>query len=279
MSRVATGNVTTHVQLLPAAGGDPGAPVVVFVHGLLTDSLASYYFTLGPAFAAAGVDVVMYDLRGHGRSDRPATGYRLEDFTDDLVALLDALGERRPVHVVGNSFGGTIACALAAWHPELVAGITMLESEPPTRAWTGHIAEGLADAHDKLRHPEAIAWIEANHGGHTARLSKGANKILQSTTLAADVPRSRVIGGLEEIGRPMLAVFGDESGLAAQVPELRARGFRAEVLAEQGHSVLIERPHEVRELVLDWVLGLHDAGGELPAASPAVTPAASGIAG
>lgn len=55
MAKIRTGEITTHVQRLPAAnapadGGEP--PVVVFVHGLLTDSLASYYFTLGPAFAA-----------------------------------------------------------------------------------------------------------------------------------------------------------------------------------------------------------------------------------
>ena len=92
------------------------APVVVFVHGLLTDSLASYYFTLGPSFAAAGIDVIMYDLRGHGRSERPETGYQIEYFVDDLVALLDALGERRRVHVVGNSFGGTVAAGVAAWY-------------------------------------------------------------------------------------------------------------------------------------------------------------------
>ena len=73
----------------------------------------------------------MYDLRGHGRSDRPSTGYRLESFVDDLVGLLDALGETRRVHVVGNSFGGTIAAGLAAWYPDRVATVTMIESEPP----------------------------------------------------------------------------------------------------------------------------------------------------
>src|SRR5262245_22619582 len=103
--KIRTGEINTHVQYLPATrqeGQQGEPPVVVFVHGLLTDSLASYYFTLGPTFAAQGIDVIMYDLRGHGRSDRPETGYRVEDFVDDMVALLDALGEKRRVHVVGN---------------------------------------------------------------------------------------------------------------------------------------------------------------------------------
>ncbi|MDT0268949.1 alpha/beta hydrolase [Streptomyces sp. DSM 44915] len=260
MTRIATGEITTHVQRLaahraPDAAGEP--PLVVFVHGLLTDSLASYYFTLGPAFARAGVDVLMYDLRGHGRSERPRSGYRLEHFVGDLAGLLDALGEHRPAHVVGNSFGGTVATALAAWHPERVATATMIESEPPVAEWANHMADGLADARARLVHDEAIAWIAAHHGAHTARLSRSAARILASTTLADDVPASRVIDdGLAEIRCPVLAVFGDQSGLAAQVPTLRAAlpDCRTVVLPDQGHSVLVERPEETRALVLDWVL-------------------------
>lgn len=256
--RVRAGEITTHVARLDATRrpGSGAPPLVVFVHGLLTDSLASYYFTLGPAFAAAGIDTVMYDLRGHGRSDRPASGYRLEDFVDDLVALLTELGETRPAHVVGNSFGGTVALALAAWHPERVATVTMIESEPPVATWTRHMADGLADARTRLARVEAFGWISRNYGAHTARLSKGASRILQTTTLAEDVPASRVIDDdLSALTRPLLAIFGDESGLAEQVPQLRAKlaDCRTVVLPGQGHSVLVERPAQTRDLILDWV--------------------------
>ncbi|MFE4367736.1 alpha/beta fold hydrolase [Streptomyces sp. NPDC056835] len=259
MTKIRTGEITTHVQRLPAAdrpadGAEP--PVVVFVHGLLTDSLASYYFTLGPAFAAAGLDVIMYDLRGHGRSDRPATGYRLESFVADLAGLLDALGETRRVHVVGNSFGGTVAAALAAWHPDRVATVTMIESEPPVAEWTRHMADGLADAKSQLAREDVIGWISAHHGAHTARLSRGAGRILRVTTLAEDIPAGRVIDDdLSALGCPVLAIFGDESGLSAQVDSLEAKlvSCRTVVLAEQGHSVLVERTEETRDLILEWV--------------------------
>lgn len=258
VTRMWTGEITTHLQWLPAvrpAVAEP-PPLVVFVHGLLTDSLASYYFTLGPAFAAEGVDVLMYDLRGHGRSDRPRTGYQLERFVDDLAGLLAALGETRRVHVVGNSFGGTVAAGLAAWHPRLVATVTMIESEPPVARWTRHMAAGLADANAKLGYEEAIAWIAANRGAHTARLSRGAYRILQATTMVDDIPASRVIDDdLAALTCPLLAIFGADSGLAAQIPELESKidGFRAVVLPEQGHSVLVERTGETRDAILDWV--------------------------
>lgn len=259
MTKLTTRTIRTHVQRLdavrqPDQEGEP--PVVVFVHGLLTDSLASYYFTLGPAFARAGIDVIMYDLRGHGRSDRPAAGYRLDDFVDDLDALLEALGETRPVHVIGNSFGGSIATGLAAWYPERVATATMIESEPPVAEWTTHMADGLGDAKRQLAKSEVIDWISDQHGAHTAKLSKGASKIMEATTLVEEVSTGTVIDDdLSALRCPVLAIFGDESGLSAQVPELNAKldHCRTVVLPEQGHSVLVERTEETRDLILEWV--------------------------
>ncbi|MBU3868520.1 alpha/beta hydrolase [Streptomyces sp. 4503] len=261
MAKTPTGDITTHVQELRAgAAGEGEPPVVVLVHGLLTDSLASYYFTLGPALSAAGMDTVMYDLRGHGRTDRPRTGYRLEHFVEDLALLLDALGEHRPVHLVGNSFGGTVAAGFAAWHPDRTATLTMIESEPPVATWATHIADGLAHARRDLVHDQAIEWIKERYGAHTARLSRTAARILETTTLAEDVPAGRLIDDdLSALRCPLLAVFGADSGLSAQVPELEAKvaQCRTVVLPDQGHSVLVEQPGRTRDLVLDWVREHH----------------------
>ena len=93
MAILDTGTMRHHlVRLTPECDLPRGT--VALVHGLLTDSLASYYFTLAPGLVAAGWDVVLYDLRGHGRSSRPAQGYELDDFVDDLEAVL--LHERAP---------------------------------------------------------------------------------------------------------------------------------------------------------------------------------------
>ncbi|MBE1494733.1 pimeloyl-ACP methyl ester carboxylesterase [Amycolatopsis lexingtonensis] len=257
MSRIRAGELDVHVQRLAAeAPLDGDAPLVVCVHGLLTDSLASYYFTLGPALAARGLDVLMYDLRGHGRTTRPASGYRLDQFVDDLVAVLDACGATRPVHVVGNSFGASVAFGLAAARPDRVASVIAIEGEPPTSAWTQHMADGLADAKTRLALDEVIGWIADNHGAHTARLSKAAHRILETTTIAEDVPRSATIAAdLSAVRCPVFAIFGGDSGLAAQVPDFEANlaRCRCAVLPDQGHSVLVERTAEVIDLVFEWV--------------------------
>lgn len=63
--------------------------------------------------------VVRYDLRGHGRSPKPAGPYEIADFVDDHIALMDRLGVER-AHVVGMSLGGLIAQAVTLRHPERV---------------------------------------------------------------------------------------------------------------------------------------------------------------
>jgi pimeloyl-ACP methyl ester carboxylesterase len=258
MAKIRVGELDVHVQRLPPTvpPAEGKAPVVVLIHGMLYDSLASYYFTLGPRFAAEGMDVVMYDLRGHGRTSRPATGYRLEQYVEDLDNLLDALDITEPVHLVGNSFGGSIAFGLAATRPERVASVTAIEAEPPVEGWRQRLGEGLAKAKPWLSEDETIELIGQARGGHTARLSRAAGKLLQVTTIAEDVLVSRTIdAGLTALRCPVLALFGDESVLMEQVEYLRSNlaNCRVVVLPEQGHSVLIERTDDIAELIRDWV--------------------------
>ncbi|WP_278315190.1 alpha/beta fold hydrolase [Lolliginicoccus levis] len=259
MNKVTVGDIEVHVQRM---GPTDTGVTVVLLHGLLYDSLASYYFTVGPALAELGVDVVMYDLRGHGRTTRPATGYQLEHFVDDLDGLLDALGITWPVHLVGNSFGGTIAFGFAAAHPERTASILFMEAEPPVQQWATHINEGLNDAVERLSAEGAFEHIATHHGSHPARLSKAAYKILETTSIVADIPASRLINeDLTDITCPVLGVFGTQTGLSYQVELLRGKlaAFEARILDGMGHSVLVEKPALTRTLVADWLFGGHQA--------------------
>jgi pimeloyl-ACP methyl ester carboxylesterase len=111
-----------HVQRL-----GPGPIRVVFVHGLVLDNLSSFFFTLATPIAQ-DLGVLLYDLRGHGRSERPPSGYTLEELVADLDALLDGLGVNEPVHLVGNSFGGGIGLRIATKHPDRVDKLVLMGS-------------------------------------------------------------------------------------------------------------------------------------------------------
>ncbi|KPI27578.1 alpha/beta fold hydrolase [Streptomyces sp. NPDC048253] len=259
MAMVDTGSVRLHVQRIGPRQGRPATATVVLVHGLLTDSLASYYFTVAPAFAAAGLDVVMYDLRGHGRSGRPAAGYTLDDNIDDLEALLDRLGVTGPVHLVGNSYGGTIAFGYAARHPERAASVSLVESEPATAAWAVKLGGILDRVMTQLAHHEsdAIAWITANRGHNTARLAKGAARLARETSLGRDIPASRVLTDerMAAVRCPVLGLYGADSDLAELAPWLRAvlPDCRTVVIPGHEHSVLVEASGTVGGHILSLV--------------------------
>jgi 3-oxoadipate enol-lactonase len=246
----------------PRAGGHA---TVVFIHGLGTDSLASFYFTLAPAVSAAGIDVIAYDLRGHGRSERPATGYRLSDFVADLAGLLDALEVAGPVHLVGNSFGGTVAFSYAAQYPECVASMVMIESEPATEMWSCKLAGLLGSAGERLG-ADALNWITEHYGERTSRLARAADQRLHTTTMARDIPRGPLLSQdeIRSVGCPVLAIFGSESDLVDQGDVMAAllACCRTVIVPGHEHSVLIEAPRSVRDLLLAWIAE-HDLAIEL----------------
>jgi NAD(P)-dependent dehydrogenase (short-subunit alcohol dehydrogenase family)/pimeloyl-ACP methyl ester carboxylesterase len=99
--RVRTGGI----ELCVAELGDPSAPTVVLVHGY-PDS--KEVWSEVAARLADRFHVVLYDVRGHGRSTAPQPlrgGFTLEKLTDDFLAVADAVSPDRPVHLVGHDWG------------------------------------------------------------------------------------------------------------------------------------------------------------------------------
>ncbi|MEU3562345.1 alpha/beta hydrolase [Kitasatospora sp. NPDC006786] len=100
-------------------------PLVLLVHGF-PESWYSWRRQL-PALAAAGYRAVALDVRGYGRSSKPAAtdAYRMLDLVEDNVALVRALGEETAV-VVGHDWGSSIAAASALLHPEVFRAVALL---------------------------------------------------------------------------------------------------------------------------------------------------------
>ncbi|GHH10149.1 short chain dehydrogenase [Streptomyces rubradiris] len=99
--RVRTGGV----DLCVAELGDPAQPTVVLVHGY-PDS--KEVWSEVAVRLAERFHVVLYDVRGHGRSTAPRPlrgGFTLAKLTDDFLAVVDAVSPDRPVHLVGHDWG------------------------------------------------------------------------------------------------------------------------------------------------------------------------------
>ncbi|MFI0209070.1 alpha/beta fold hydrolase [Streptomyces diastaticus] len=100
-------------------------PLVLLVHGF-PESWYSWRHQL-PALAAAGYRAVAVDVRGYGRSSRPAdpAAYRMTELVADSVAVVHALGERTAV-VVGHDWGSRIAADAALTRPDVFRAAALL---------------------------------------------------------------------------------------------------------------------------------------------------------
>ena len=98
-----------------------GPRVLVFIHGILMDSNMNR--RLAADLAANGHRVILLDLPGHGRSDKPnrASFHRMDTYADHVVALLDHLGIETAV-IGGVSLGANVSLLVAAQAPERVRG-------------------------------------------------------------------------------------------------------------------------------------------------------------
>jgi pimeloyl-ACP methyl ester carboxylesterase len=125
MSAIETNGVRTHcVQLAGEAGGP--CEDLVMVHGLGT-SLSFWYLPHAARFAQR-YRVTLYDLRGHGRSSMPTSGYAPAMLAQDLEALMDELGIER-AHFVAHSFGGVVALSLARARPERFIDLVLADTQ------------------------------------------------------------------------------------------------------------------------------------------------------
>lgn len=105
--------------------GDPAEAPVLLLHGIgrSLEDWSPQYERL-----ARSHRVIALDVPGFGFSDRPREAITLAAFARGVVGAVDALGETRPLHVVGNSLGGAIALQLLALQPERVASLVLVNS-------------------------------------------------------------------------------------------------------------------------------------------------------
>ena len=128
--------------------GDRADVAVVMLPGP-TDSWRSYQPILENMPRA--IRAIAVSPRGHGDSDKPATGYRVEDFAADVVPLLDTLGVEQAV-LVGHSGSCLAVRRVALDHPRRVAGL-ILEASPTTLRFHAGLREFVTSVVSNLEDP------------------------------------------------------------------------------------------------------------------------------
>lgn len=259
---------------------DGANPPLIMVHGLATN--LAFWYPLTPALNLLS-SVVLYDLRGHGRSSMPLTGYTPSEQAEDLRELLDYLGIKT-AHFLAHSFGGSVALNFDYAYPDRVESLILADtrlralqprqclSDSPRGVRIGqtlakigiwldeddpeagyHILEAIArhylktDPEDLSRRRERILARLAPKG--SKRTSARWLKLLETTTARSDfLYGDRLsIEQLEKIKKPTLAIYGENSPTLPTVYALKDiwHHARYEFVPNAGHFFPISQPQRL----------------------------------
>ena len=236
--------VDLHYLTLGAQDGQTGsAKPLVMVHGLGAN--LAFWYHLAPALLSVTQQIVLFDLRGHGRSSMPSQHYTPWEIAEDLKDLLDFLGIET-VNLLAHSFGGSVALHFSCLYPHRVQnlmladvrlrllqpalklrhfrrwsdlqpqleklGITLDENDPES----GHqILEVLARSRiEQANHPKLMQHLQTPFSGKQGkRTAQQWLKLLEMTTAQDDFLQLEkiTIEQLEKMEKPILAVYGEQS--------------------------------------------------------------------
>ena len=234
---------------------DGAGPPVLLVHGY---PLSGALWSDVVPHLARDHRVIVPDLRGHGRSE--AVGrVTMDDMADDLLAVLEAADESRPVVLVGMSMGGYVSLAFCRLHRDRVRALALVDSR--AAADSAEAAENRRRTAEQVMREGSAAAIAEEMAGKlfTNDVDRDLRELWRQRM--ADTPPAGVAAALRamadrpdstaflrETDLPLLIVVGSEDRITP--PEearalAEAAGATLEVIEGAGHAAPAERPQEV----------------------------------
>jgi 3-oxoadipate enol-lactonase len=248
-----------------------GRPVLL-LHGHTLDR--RMWDPIVPRLLAAGLRVVRPDLRGHGRSTRPSSGYHVSHHAADMVALLDTAGLDRAA-IVGFSFGGGVALEMAVTHDPRVASIGLVSTTMPDRPFEPAFMDNLREVAGVIR----TRGVEAAMAGPWASSPLFASSFAKEgvrdtvTAIVKDFPGAEFLATerdrierdwtiperLGEIAVPTRVLVGEREmpGFRAYAEEAAngIPGATLEVIPNCGHLLPLEAPETVATMIIGLFRG------------------------
>ncbi len=259
MDRKFCGHYVTanEIRIHLLAGGQGRA--VVLLHGL-TDWARAWE----PTHAWLDARIIAPDLRGHGLSQKPRSGYTLTTFAADVAGVVEELGAA-PATLIGHSLGAIVALYVAAHHGCAVRALILVD---PTLQWRRDDVQGFLQQMAELRAlgdaPLRTAYASRHPGWSERDLEQRVQGLLHfSPRCGRGLVRENSDHSLEPVlaavACPTLLVAGEKAlggALSAeQVKRASALLLRGEAVTipSAGHSVHRDQPDRFAETVLRFL--------------------------
>ncbi len=251
-----------------------GRPVVL-LHGF-PDTAVVWRHQV-PALAEAGFQVIVPDLRGYGRSDKPTEveAYAIPTLAGDVLAVLDEVGVDR-VHVVGHDWGSALSWALASLVPDRVDHLVALSVGNPGAFGAAGIDQLRASWYMLLFQFSGVAeqWLRDDDWANfrawcdhpdveqaIAVLGDGGSLTPALNWYRANLPPESLVGPpleLPPVQAPTMGMWstGDFALLEQQMSGSGAfvtGDWRYERLDGPGHWLQLDAPEQVNRLLLDFL--------------------------
>jgi non-heme chloroperoxidase len=250
----------TGVRLRFVEQGDPDGMPVILLHGY---SDTWYSFSRVLPLLSPRLHVYALDQRGHGESDKPATGYSMRELAADVLAFMDAV-ELPKATIVGHSMGSFIAQQVALAAPSRVEGLVLIGAAANVNAFNG--MDEFEAAVTALADPIPLEFTRAFQEStiHAPVPPEFVDRVSEDSRRLPAVAWRALMHGMRAMGRtaglghsrvPALIAWGDRDALvpreAVDALATLLPGATLSVYEETGHATHWERPERfARELGL-----------------------------
>ncbi|WP_418789172.1 alpha/beta fold hydrolase [Paenibacillus agilis] len=226
-----------------------GSPSVVFIAGM-GDSCETWKDIQDRI--ALETSTFSYDRAGIGRSKSAAGSRTCRDLADELSQLLLSVNVEPPYILVGHSFGGLVARLYASLHPQLIAGIVLVDAAPEYKEL----------AYEKALPKKLIARNREYYenpllNGEKIDKVQSYKQVVEHSCLN-DIPLSIITRGLPDIGEgewPNQAILEIEQMLQHEFTRL-STSSRSRIAANSRHYIHHDEPEIVIEEILILLKGI-----------------------
>ncbi len=260
MPVVNANGVDLHTMLL----GDRG-PLLVMMHGLVAGSIATWCFQFAPAIASH-YRVLLYDMRGHGKSAMPGDGYDVATMAEDLRALLAIyqceLGQTgESVYLVGHSYGALTALQYAVDRERLggpaVEAMVLVDAPLPASRFVYPGMEAIVSEQRAGEVARAFAaQLGIAEGRRRRKLVEHVTGLYLNTTMCQDVANSGDIDNsvLATLPTRTLLLYGERSECLSAGKRLAAMLPNNEYMElPSGHYITVEAPTLLQQQLHDFL--------------------------